>query len=653
MKRCFGSYGFVLAVAVLGSLLQTLAVAAAGDSSWTSAAGVPDPQNYHFEGSLAKTGDQSRQYRWIPEAKIPTPFGYSLVVTALAKNDQNASREPIALLSPDLAYLAIGSDSGEVQIVDRMEKQKTTSFLPIRQITKRQPDAARGVQDLAFYRSGDKMTLIVADGGSELTLWDAAAGNQLASLAHGQAGDRIAFAPGPKDSLIVAIGSQLRKCDYALKKWDAPQQKLPAPIIAIAASEYRRVVAVATADRSITLFDGETLKPLQSWKHSDGKINTKLQISLAVSLKGDRVFTTTSESQGTVAVWDAKTGKKTGSFTHSDSDGIPGKFLRLSATLEGKVETQWVRQNGYGNRALLWSPPEGVEFMPPAGLWLVHAKAVKVLSNDGGWETSEWEILHAYTGDPNWKGKSFRLTVLSVLGTTFDRIKGYSVLPGDEDIWWIRRKAEGELVGELGLQLLRYDPECAFPGSPFKNQMGAPNNQLQSPSKALAVMIEKLNDCNRDSERVRLLVKNVAPDSVNVSSWSLWWLEPATFRAKVPIPDERLSARKLLESEKQFKLKAASGAVERVAKHASSPGDFYNVACSMSLCVRLSAVESDQESSARRAVAYLEQAIEKGWDDVERVKNDADLDSVRARYDFKKLLAVLEARKARQPSKMK
>jgi hypothetical protein len=241
-----------------------------------------------------------------------------------------------------------------------------------------------------------------------------------------------------------------------------------------------------------------------------------------------------------------------------------------------------------------------------------------------------------------------------LLGTTVDRIKGYCVQPGDEDIWWIKRKAEGDLVGELDLRTLeRYDPECAFPGSPYKNAMGWPNNQLRASSKALAAMIEKLNDCDRDSERVRLLVKNVVGDSAYVSTWSLWWLEPATFRMKVPSPDPSLDATKLLESGKKFKLTMASQAVERVAKHASSPSDFYNIACSLSLCVRLTAVESERESNARRAVEFFEQAIEKGWDDVERVKNDTDLDPVRARDDFKKLLAVLETRKATQPLKMK
>ena len=183
------------------------------------------------------------------------------------------------------------------------------------------------------------------------------------------------------------------------------------------------------------------------------------------------------------------------------------------------------------------------------------------------------------------------------------------------------------------MQMLeRYDPEWAVPQC-----------------KAFAAMIEKLNGCERDSERVRLLVKHVLGDSECLSSWSLWWLEPATFRLKVP----NSGAKNYLESEKKSKVTIASQAVERVAKHAVSASDFYNVACCFSLFVRSAVEESDQELNALRADEFLKLAIEKGWDDVERFKNDTDLEPVRARDDFKKLLAKLETRKATQPSKMK
>jgi hypothetical protein len=254
MRRSFSSSsGFALVIAVLGSLFQPLAAAMAAEVSWTFAGAAPNPRNDLDECSGSISGDHPRVCRWNFETKRPTPFGYSLHVTYGPKIGQ--SRQPIALLSPDLAYLAIGSDSYGVEIVDRLKKNNVAGqFIPIRQIMKGRADSSRGVQDLAFYRFGDKLTLIVADGSNELTLWDPSSGNRLAAIAHDRAGDPIAFAPGPRDSLLVAIGAQLRKCDFALKKWDTQQQKFPAPVVAIAASEYRRVVAVATADGLINPF---------------------------------------------------------------------------------------------------------------------------------------------------------------------------------------------------------------------------------------------------------------------------------------------------------------------------------------------------------------------------------------------------------------
>jgi hypothetical protein len=48
------------------------------------------------------------------------------------------------------------------------------------------------------------------------------------------------------------------------------------------------------------------------------------------------------------------------------------------------------------------------------------------------------------------------------------------------------------------------------------------------------------------------------------------------------------------------------------------------------------------EQYARRAVALLRQAVQKGYKDVTHMTKDPDLDALRARDDFKELLAQLE-----------
>jgi hypothetical protein len=50
-----------------------------------------------------------------------------------------------------------------------------------------------------------------------------------------------------------------------------------------------------------------------------------------------------------------------------------------------------------------------------------------------------------------------------------------------------------------------------------------------------------------------------------------------------------------------------------------------------------------KEKHAARAVELLRKAVEKGYKDAAHMKKDADLDALRQRDDFKKLLADLEA----------
>jgi serine/threonine protein kinase/Flp pilus assembly protein TadD len=53
----------------------------------------------------------------------------------------------------------------------------------------------------------------------------------------------------------------------------------------------------------------------------------------------------------------------------------------------------------------------------------------------------------------------------------------------------------------------------------------------------------------------------------------------------------------------------------------------------------------DAAAEADRAMAWLQKAVAAGYEDVEHVKQDNDLDALREREDFKKLVAALEAKK--------
>jgi hypothetical protein len=98
----------------------------------------------------------------------------------------------------------------------------------------------------------------------------------------------------------------------------------------------------------------------------------------------------------------------------------------------------------------------------------------------------------------------------------------------------------------------------------------------------------------------------------------------------------------------------ARAATELAKLDIAEPGDTYDAACAFSRCVPLA--EKDEKLGpdkrkeltrqyAETAVTLLQAAVKKGWKNVAHMKKDSDLDPVRNRDDFTKLLAELEAEK--------
>jgi tetratricopeptide (TPR) repeat protein/tRNA A-37 threonylcarbamoyl transferase component Bud32 len=100
---------------------------------------------------------------------------------------------------------------------------------------------------------------------------------------------------------------------------------------------------------------------------------------------------------------------------------------------------------------------------------------------------------------------------------------------------------------------------------------------------------------------------------------------------------------------------AAAAAADRLAGIAvDPPNDLYNAACFLSRCAPLAAKDDKLREAKRkelakdyadRALATLQQAVVKGFTDAAQMKKDADLDPLRQRDDFQKLLAELEKAK--------
>ena len=84
-----------------------------------------------------------------------------------------------------------------------------------------------------------------------------------------------------------------------------------------------------------------------------------------------------------------------------------------------------------------------------------------------------------------------------------------------------------------------------------------------------------------------------------------------------------------------------------------APADAYDAACLLSLCVPIVAkhdkLDDRQRQEAARfygdaAMKLLRDAVSKGYKDVAHMKKDIDLDPLRQREDYQKLVAELDGK---------
>ena len=86
-----------------------------------------------------------------------------------------------------------------------------------------------------------------------------------------------------------------------------------------------------------------------------------------------------------------------------------------------------------------------------------------------------------------------------------------------------------------------------------------------------------------------------------------------------------------------------------LTKHPSWNADrWYNFACAYSLAS--AKIAEKQQEYADRAMELLQKAVKEGWNAADHTTNDPDLDPLRDRDDFKKLLADLERKPASKPA---
>jgi tetratricopeptide (TPR) repeat protein len=88
-----------------------------------------------------------------------------------------------------------------------------------------------------------------------------------------------------------------------------------------------------------------------------------------------------------------------------------------------------------------------------------------------------------------------------------------------------------------------------------------------------------------------------------------------------------------------------STAEELARSPRAGAGTLYNCACVHAMAAAAVKDADAAERHCARAVALLRESVAKGWKDAAHMKRDTDLDPLRKRDDFQKLLAELEAKK--------
>jgi hypothetical protein len=104
---------------------------------------------------------------------------------------------------------------------------------------------------------------------------------------------------------------------------------------------------------------------------------------------------------------------------------------------------------------------------------------------------------------------------------------------------------------------------------------------------------------------------------------------------------------------KEQKLAAAAELAAKMKERAGDKAEqLYDAACGYALCAGAAkqakspaAGAPGSEKLTEEALALLKQAVAKGFKNAAHMKQDKDLDALRARVDFQELLAKLEAAK--------
>jgi tetratricopeptide (TPR) repeat protein len=183
---------------------------------------------------------------------------------------------------------------------------------------------------------------------------------------------------------------------------------------------------------------------------------------------------------------------------------------------------------------------------------------------------------------------------------------------------------------------------------------------LESHAKAVATLEEVMSKFTVDGRGQRFLRNaywgqaRVLDDQKNHTEAVKKWDKAIELSPKAQRPLFRMN--RAVSRVRAGQFEAALQEVQEFT-NSTEKDTLYNAACVFALAAgrrEEAGASLAKEECARRAVALLRQAVAKGWKDpkdIEHMKKDEDLEALRGREDFQKLLAELEAANTARPGK--